>query len=806
MSSPFPGPHGNDNRPPTYPVTGGPLGALRVVDGSSDLAGARATGLLAAYGADVVWIEPPGGSPLRPRSPEAASVLNRHKRSVVLDLSDDDRRHDLYRLITSADVFVETGNPDAAERAGLGFTALHSLNERLVYCSISGFGRDGPHRDIAGRDALVHALAGTMAEQAGHREGPIFAGLPQASLGASYLAVIGILAALYRRSHDGVGRHVETSLLDGALAYHSMLWSESDASVAAMAAKGGGPNSTAGTRLITRSFVCADGRYIGIHTGAVGAFGRLMTVLGLDDRIPPSPSGLDMGAPLSADQVDLLETELHRVIAAQPRTYWVETLRRAEVCAIEHLAPCEVFDQPQAQYNEMVVEVDDAVLGTVQQVGTPAKFPSLPSVPLTAAPTPGQHSGEVLTRARADCPVPGTPSPAVAEGGGLAPAEQPLLEGVKVLDIGAYFAGPYSSRLLADLGADVIKLEPTQGDQLRGIDQCFFPAQAGKRSIAMNLKDPAVRPAVDRLLAWADVVHHNLRPGAAERLGLAYDDLRSTHPELIYLYAPGWGSGGPDRLRQSFAPMMSGYVGVTFEAAGCFNEPLPSTCNEDPGNGMLGAACILMGLLHHRESGRGLYVENPQLNATMAHVAHIVRRIDGEVLGAGRLDPMQYGFGPLERLYETADGWICLAAQEEDEVRGLEKVLGLEVLPRDVVDPATDADVVARRIADVFATRSTSAWLCELRRAGVPAVEPVGRHSGIFLRDPENRRTGRVAECLHPTKGAVREIAQLLRVSSTSVPPHRLAPDLGAQTDTILDSLGFGGDEIAAWRESGAIR
>jgi crotonobetainyl-CoA:carnitine CoA-transferase CaiB-like acyl-CoA transferase len=768
------------------------------------MAGLRTTGLLAAYGADVVWIEPPGGSPLRAQSPEAASVFNRCKRSVVLDYADDGGRDHLNRLIAAADVFVETFGPGVAARAGLGFAALEARNPAPVYCSISGFGHDGPYRDVAARDALVHALVGTMAEQAGHRDGPIFEGLPQASLGASYLAVIGVLAALYRRSFDGVGRHVETSLLDGALAYHSMLWSESDASVAAQAAKGGGPNSTAGTRLITRSFVCADGTYIGIHTGAVGAFGRLMAVLGLDDRIPPSASGLDMGAPLSPSQIELLETELHRRIAAQPRAYWVETLRQAEVCAIEHLAPCEVFDQPQARHNEMVVELEDAVLGPLQQVAAAAKFPSLPPVQLTAAPTAGQHTDEVLGGAWPDRPAWLTSGRGA--GAGSAAEDRPLLEGVRVLDLGAYFAGPYSSRLLADLGADVIKLEPTQGDQLRGIDQCFFPAQAGKSSIAMNLKDPAVRPAVDGLLDWAEVVHHNLRPGAAERLGLTDDDLRPSHPELIYLYAPGWGSGGPDMLRQSFAPMMSGFAGVTFEAAGRFNEPLPTPCNEDPGNGMLGAACILMGLLHRRRTGQGLSIENPQLNATMSHMAHIVRRTDGDVLGAGRLDPLQYGFGPFERLYETADGWICLAALEADEVRGLEKLLGFAHEPIGDVDRDVHDDAVTRRMADAFATRSTSDLLRELGQAGVPAVEPVGRHSGAFLRDPENRRTGRVAECRHPTKGDVREIAQLLRVSSASVVPHRLAPDLGAQTDAILDSLGFSADAVAALREGGAIR
>jgi crotonobetainyl-CoA:carnitine CoA-transferase CaiB-like acyl-CoA transferase len=377
-----------------------------------------------------------------------------------------------------------------------------------------------------------------------------------------------------------------------------------------------------------------------------------------------------------------------------------------------------------------------------------------------------------------------------------------LLDGVTILDIGAYFAGPYSSRLLADLGAEVIKLEPTHGDQLRGIDQCFFPAQAGKSSIAMNLKDPAVRPVVEGLLEWADVVHHNLRPGAAERLGLAWEDIRGSHPDLIYLYAPGWGSSGPDMLRQSFAPMMSGYAGVTFEAAGRFNEPLPSPCNEDPGNGMLGAACILMGLLDRRRSGQGLYIENPQLNATMFHLAHIVRRPDGTVLGAGRLDTLQYGVGPLERLYQTADGWICLVAHEEDEVAALGRVIGVAIDPGRA---GSDSDALSDLIADAVAKRSTSSLLRELRRAGVPAVEPVGRNSSAFLQDPENRRTGRVAECHHPTKGNVREIAQLVRVSSASVPPHRLAPDLGGQSDRVLGSLGLTPHEVATLRDRGAV-
>jgi crotonobetainyl-CoA:carnitine CoA-transferase CaiB-like acyl-CoA transferase len=572
--------------------------------------------------------------------------------------------------------------------------------------------------------------------------------------------------------------------------------------VRAREARGGGPDTTAGTRLVTRSFACRDGTYLGIHTGAVGAFGRLMEVLGLAHDIPPSSSGLDMGSPLLPGQLALLERELPRRIAAEERAHWVDALRAAEVCAIEHLEPCAVFDQPQARHNEMVVEIDDPLLGRVHQVAMPAVFPSLGAVPLTPAPPPGRHTADVLGPGAApwsgpawDC-GPATPGAGVTE---VAP-----LDGLRILDLGAYFAGPYSSRLLADLGAEVVKLEPLAGDQLRGIDQCFFPAQAGKSSVAMNLKDEATRPAVEGLLAWADVVHHNLRPGAAERLGLGAAQVQPAHRRLVYLYAPGWGSSGPDMLRQSFAPMMSGYVGVSFEAAGRFNEPLPSPCNEDPGNGMVGAACILMALLHRDRTNEGLYVENPQLNAAMFHMAHVVRRPDGTVVGSGRLDPMQYGFGPLERLYQTADGWICLAAIEPVQADALRGVLGLRGR-RGRADGGPDPDALADLLAARFAAHHTAVVLAALEEAGVPAVEPAAHNAHAFLADPENRRTGRVAECPHPTKGNVRELAVLVRVSPSLVPPHRLAPGLGAQTDAVLAAVGSTPDQIAALAARGAI-
>jgi crotonobetainyl-CoA:carnitine CoA-transferase CaiB-like acyl-CoA transferase len=769
----------------------GPIEGLRVVDCSRGTAGPRATGMLADYGADVVWVEPPGGDPTRRCLPASSSVMNRGKRSLELDLGDAEARAWLLTLVERAEVFVESWRPGVADRLGLGYDALHARNPALVYISISGFGEDAGDDALPGYEPIVQALLGGMSDQVAHREGPVFIGFPFASLGAASLAVLGALAALRRARRDGFGRHVSTSLLDGALAYNSMLWGESDASQAALADAPLVFAQTATMRLVTRSFECADGEYLGIHTGAVGAFGRAMQVLGVDDRIPPSADGMDIGVPLTDEQIPIIQFELVEIFKTKPRAEWVQLFMAADVCAVEHLRPTEVYDTPQARHNEMVVTVDDPVLGPVEQVAPAAKFSATPGGVRGPAPRAGADTDGVRST------FAGWPE-AVAGPAPLVPDTRPLLADLRVLDLGAYYAGPYSSRLLADLGADVVKVEPVLGDPLRGIERPFFSAQAGKRALAANLKDPALAPVTAALLRRSDVLHHNLRPGAAERLGLDDASVRAVNPGIVYLHAPGWGSTGPFAMRQSFAPMLSGYVGVTYEVAGRWNPPMPPAANEDPGNGLLGAIAILLALLHRDRTGVGQAVENPQLNATMGHMAHAVRTPDGQVVGAGLLDPLQMGVGPFERLYETSDGWVCAVAYDDEARQALLQTLGVER----VDDDERQAD----RLVAAFAARRTSDVVSELQAAGVVAVEPVGRNVHALMNDPAPRRVGRVAEVAHPEKGKVRELHVLVRVSDAEQPPHRLAPELGEHTDELLAELGCNEAEITALRVSGAVR
>jgi crotonobetainyl-CoA:carnitine CoA-transferase CaiB-like acyl-CoA transferase len=779
------------------------LQGLRVLDLSRDRAGLRATGVLADCGADVVWVEAPGGDPRREELAVEYSVYNRGKRSVELDITTPSEDRDA--LLAWADVLVDTWRPGEADGYGLDRATVHAQHPALVHCSITGFGTEGPYRDVAPYEALVHALIGTMGEQVGHRPAPIYEGLPFATIGAAYLSVIGLLSALYVRTRDGQGRHVETSLYDGALVYLTMMWGDTDNTETPTSHTQDTFMPSGSKRLITGCFRCADDEYIGVHTGAVGAFGRLMKALGLDDQIPADPNGMDMHILLTPEQQEILHGSIHDIFASQPRDVWVKTLLDADVCGIAVMRPTECFDEPQPRHNKMVWTVDDPTFGRIQQVGAPARFVPDDEPDMRPAPRVGADTEAVLAEARA-----AATSSDERPWMGTGPADdRPLLDGVRILDLGAMYAGPCSSRHMADFGADVIKLEPVLGDGLRGLTGLFRNAQAGKRSLAVNLKDTDLDSARRQLSEWADIVHHNMRPGAAERMGIGYEQVKELNADIIYGYAPGWGSDGPFARRQSFEPMLSGYVGVEFEVAGQFNSPMYPLGNADPGNAMVGAIAMLVSLLHRERTGEGIYFENPQLNATMTHASHIVRTEDGTVLGAEKLDPLQFGLGALDRLYETSDGWVVVVAVTDEEIAGLARATGV-----DLTGDERYATREARRehdyelgldLADVFATRDTATWTAALTEAGVPNAVPKPYNNLAFMRDPENRRTRRVAELPHPTEGKIREPDQFMRVSDTALPPHRLAPELGEHTVSILEDLGYDKAMIDALAERRAI-
>jgi crotonobetainyl-CoA:carnitine CoA-transferase CaiB-like acyl-CoA transferase len=739
----------------------GPLAGLRVIDCTRGLAGCFGTGLLADYGADVIRIEPPAGDPFQSIG---YKVGNRSKHTESLDLKGREGLTRLHELLGAADLFVHSWRPGVAERLGLGYDELHARYPALVFGAISGYGPDDERR---GYEGPVQAAVGMMAEQCGFRSVPIYGGVPFACFGAGYLLAIGAMAALCRRQRDGRGRRVETSLLDGALVYLAMMWLDSD--VPAPYPKQDDP-----FRALAKAFQCGDGRWLGVHTGAVGAFNRCMDAVGLGEAFAVS-DGRDLGAPLTPEQHRLILDELPKIFASRNRDEWLQTLLAADVCAIPVLDPGEIFDEPQALHNDMVVTVQDAELGPLTEVGIAAKF----------SRTPAAVSASVAWTAT-EAALEAAPTPA---------AEAAPLAGVKILDLGAYYAGPFGSRLLAGLGAEVIKLEPPGGDPLRGLDRAFFAAAQNKRSIAVDLKTAEGVAIGRRLAAWADVVCHNMRPGVAERLGLDDAAVRASNPSVIYAWSPGWGATGPDAMRQGFAPLYSGYAGVMMEVAGAGNPPIMPIGNEDTGNGLLGALAILMALYHRSRTGEGQAVLHPQLNATMVHMMHIVRNEGGQLLGRSTLDSEQLGLTPLQRLYRTRDGWLCIHATEAQ---------WLEL--RRILEVAAAQQPDAGAIAKAMASRDSAEILMALRESGIAAEIPKGENWQAFLNDKANWRDGRVLVSDHPRLGSVRELGQFMRISDSAPALSYRAPLIGEHSREILLQLGYDEAQIAALASAKIVR
>jgi crotonobetainyl-CoA:carnitine CoA-transferase CaiB-like acyl-CoA transferase len=358
----------------------------------------------------------------------------------------------------------------------------------------------------------------------------------------------------------------------------------------------------------------------------------------------------------------------------------------------------------------------------------------------------------------------------------------------------------------------VIKLEPLDGDLLRPTTVAFNCAGRGKRSIAVNLKRPEGRGVAYRLAGRADVVTHNMRPGAAERLGMDYDSIRAINEQVVYAYAPGWGISGPDADRPGFAPLFAGYCGLQYEAAGEGNDPAWPVGNEDNGNGLVGAAAILMALYHRARTGEGQYLDNPQVSATLLMGMHMMRTPDGRVLGSRGLDSGRLGIHPLDRLYRTADGWLCLSARLDAEFSALGSVPGFEDLGADEHFAGEEnrlihAAELQDRLQEVFERSSGAEWIEQLDHAGVPCEIPASRSARQdFFDDLEQGELGRTETYEHPRWGTVQDVAVLLRMSTAQRRPSRPAPELGQHTREILSELQFADPEIDALFEGGVVR
>jgi len=374
----------------------GPLAGLTVLDLTRVLSGPYCTMLLGDMGARVIKVEQPGrGDDTRAWGPpfvggESAYFLsiNRNKESVTLDFKQPEGRDLLDRLIGQADVLVENFRPGTLARLGLDYTSLEARHPRLVYCSISGFGQDGPRWSHPGYDAVIQAEGGLMSVTGGAGGPPYRVGVAIADLVAGLLAAQGVALALFARERSGRGQYVDISMLDGVLSllsYHASIFLTT-----------GATSGRVGNRHATiapyETFMASDGELF-LAVGNDEQFRRFCAAAGLQDLVDDARFSTN---PERVKHADALRTRITPILGQRRREQWLEVLTAAGV-------PCgavrdvgEALSDPQVLARRMIEAVEHAALGTVKVLGVPIKMSATPGSVRDAPPLLGQHTRSVL--------------------------------------------------------------------------------------------------------------------------------------------------------------------------------------------------------------------------------------------------------------------------------------------------------------------------------------------------------------------------------------------------------------------------
>jgi len=390
------------------------------------------------------------------------------------------------------------------------------------------------------------------------------------------------------------------------------------------------------------------------------------------------------------------------------------------------------------------------------------------------------------------------------------------LNGVRIVDMTTVLMGPFAGQLLGDMGADVIKVEPPQGDGTRslgfmrhpGMGPIFMQANRSKRSIVLDLKKPAGNAALLRLAKSADVLLYNVRPQAMARLGLAYEDVVKVNPRIIYVGTYGFGQNGPYAARPAYDDLIQGAVGLptlATEAGGDLPRYVPYTI-ADRTSGMSAVSAISAALYHRERTGEGQSIGIPMFE-TMAQL------ILGDHFGGLMFDPPlgPPGYARLlakhRRPYATKDGYVCVMVYNDKQWKNFFALIGredvLETDPRfvDLGSRSRHIDDLYALVAETMATRTTAEWLTALDQADIP-VMPLNSIESL-LEDPHLKATGFLQTVDHPSEGRIRSTAVPSTWSRTQPQVTRLAPRLGEHSVEVLREAGFSATEIAALVDQG---
>ena len=779
----------------------GILDGVRVIDLSWGIAGPMTTMMLEDNGADVTRIEPPNRDPFSDHS--GYVVWHRGADRLCLNLHDEADAGSFRELVRDADVVVSAFSNEATERLGLGHAALAELNPRVITCTISAYGRHSAHSSRPGYDALVSARTGLFFDQRGRlgtamnfiagreppspefgapdgmvrgadRSGPIFPRSTWPSLGAAHLATFGIAAALRAREVTGKGQAVETSLLQGALFAVSLTWQRVER-----------PDDSplywmwpTDSRSIEGLFECADGRWV--HHWAIrpawvreASAGTNTVATNPDHDYRSDPDRIGMTAE------DLLVThfiypELVEAFKRFPAGDWVAAGEANEMGVALVRSPLEALLDESFVADGCVTEVDHPRHGKIRCIGNPLEF----GEPFTSNLPNQENATAELT---------GGP-----------------LDGIRVLDLGLGVAGPFGPRMLADLGADVIKVHALHDTFWAGTHM-GLGTNRGKRSISVNLKDPRGLEILHQLIDKADVIATNWRPGAMARLGIDEESLRDRRPDLVICNSRGF-ERGPRSDLPGTDQTAAALCGTEWEDAASShgNPPLWSRSGMgDTGNAMLSATAIAMALFDRERTGVGRSVSTSIVNATLLATSYAWIDPEDPTVTWDQVDAGQWGLSALYRMYETNDGHIAVAVVDSQAWASLVSVEGCKHLGTDArfTDAAARAhhdQALGEEIASWCQERSSNEAFEQLDANGVPVEIVNEEFCRDFFDDPEALALGLRAQTASASVGLFEDVGQLVNFSDTKESVQRGPCECGEHTAEILTELGFTLDQIEA--------
>jgi len=806
------------------------LSPYRVLD-LSDERGIVCGFMLGELGADVLCIEAPGGSTARRRGPFAGDLREaerslfwwayaRNKRSVVLDPASPKDHESLLRLVASADVFIESRKPGEMARLGLGYEELAAINPALVYVSISAFGQTGPKASWAATDLTILAAGGPLWLYGDEDRAPIRISVPQAFAHASADGAAAALVALHERNRSGLGQHVDISAQQSVtLATQSDIISSGVNTSGASRAAGGG---RFGRMLVRLVYPALDGHVSITHVfgSAIGpATIRLMHVVcedGFCDEALRDKDWIAMTELLADGSEPFATYDLAKEVVAA----WTASKTKAELLEVAMkrgllIAPAattrDVIDSQQLEAREYFQPLErpdgggmTRQLGPFARLGLGALRPGRPARP---APRVGQHTVEVLGENR----QPDFPKvQASQDGQGTLP-----LAGVKILDFMWAIAGPMSTRMLADYGAEVIRVESTgRTDACRtmrpyvngeaGLENAalFHSCNANKRMLTLDLANPNAREIILDLVSWADIVGESFSPGVISRLGFGYDALRKVNPSLIMLSTCLMGQTGPLSKFAGYgnlAAAISGFHEMTGwpdrDAAGPFNAYTDYIAPK------FNASVLLAALDHRRRTGEGQHIDLSQAETALHFLAPALLDTlvnDRVATRNGNRDDLFAPHGCYPVIGE--DKWIAIAVEDDRGWRAF-----CERLDRPELIEDTRFLRAEDRVANAAELDSIVAKLVEgrdgfeleaLLQDGEVACHRVQDSDAAFA-DPQLNSRGHFVPI---EGGGVNSIIENTRSKLSRTPAEiRLGlPTLGRDNFEVLDQvLGYDGEKIA---------